>query len=202
MNLSVTKWWLSNLKKQSFLGKNLNVSQTYSKVEVYNDYLRYTLNSHKPFGVLMFWKQFMKELNFIETSTTITLPTIYNMNISTYNCKTSYDLFTNDGKSVRDWWNVCLANGRINNNEYKWNVNQSKKELYDSYKRISHGHMKGILMFWKYFTQLVNFVYEDYMSIQLPSLDECRGMKMDWKCELDKGFVPTHDLKRDYSLSN
>ena len=101
---------------------------------------------------------------------------------------------SSDYMSVKNWWNVCLGNGRLNMREYKWNTTQSKKELYHTYKTMCVGDAKGILMFWKYLNQLVNFVYEDTTTVQFPSLDECRDMNMDWKTDLESGFVAKRSL--------
>jgi len=185
--LSVSNWWHTKLLSKELLGKSLDDSQTFSKLSLYNDYKQHTKESEL-LGTLLFWQYFSKMLTFSETSTEVTLPPLNQLSEPELDRRS---LFMNeDSKSVRNWWNVCLSNGRLTYNEYKWNNVQLKKLLYDSYREVCVGEPKGTLMFWKYLQQLVSFKLKDYKTVQLPSLEESRRQTMDWKCEYNHAFLP------------
>jgi len=205
---SVQNWWMVCLNKKWVVsrsdkwGNNLMLHKT----DVYNAYKKSCVGVS--FGILMFWRHMHKFVKYVsETSTHVELPEMviccqYFPNDKWKTQEHVFDenhLCQNDMEnSVYNWWNVCLAHGKIHDMDTShWEtgkVTLSKREMYDTYKKQCSGRVFGILMFWKHLTSVLSVKHLEHHMFSIPSLLECRSRDNRWNTEHHRLFQPKHVL--------
>lgn len=206
---SVHDWWMVCLNKGWILSHNddWSVNMTLNKNDLFEVYRKSCVG--ESYGRLMFWTHFHRLVQFVDqTNMTVDIHSLPKCRIhlpkwNRWNSEhkrvfASSGLPQVDVNSVHNWWNVCLANGRITGLKTDgWKDGEmtvSKKEIFGAYDRQSVGRHFGILMFWKHLKSVLEVSNEDHASCVLPSLSDCRSKHLAWESEHNHLFMPTHVL--------